>query len=166
MQVPRFSPRIFLIEMAPRPAPRSGCPGCPALPCLSPQTETMFAFIHIYNFLLKYMLGLLLILISKSWGCPPPLGVGHAFSRQWHMCKGWVYLFLPGFSSLYDAIHDGWRDEWMNGQVTWWKKLHKKRPRRPLLYIMLSWKILANNGNYLSCFFFFLSYVPRLLVGR
>ncbi len=38
MQVPRFSPRISLIEMAPRPAPRSGCPGRPALPCLSPQT--------------------------------------------------------------------------------------------------------------------------------
>ncbi len=26
MQVPRFSPRIFLIEMAPRLAPRNGCP--------------------------------------------------------------------------------------------------------------------------------------------
>jgi len=25
--------------MAPRPAPCSGCPGRPALPCLSPQTE-------------------------------------------------------------------------------------------------------------------------------
>jgi hypothetical protein len=31
MQVPRFSPRISLIEMAPRPVPRSGCPGRPAL---------------------------------------------------------------------------------------------------------------------------------------
>ncbi len=31
MQVPRFSPRISLIEMAPRAAPRSGCPGRPAL---------------------------------------------------------------------------------------------------------------------------------------
>ncbi len=39
MQVPRFSPRISLIEMAPRPAPRSGCPGRPALPCLSPQID-------------------------------------------------------------------------------------------------------------------------------
>jgi hypothetical protein len=38
MQVPRFSPRIFLIEMAPRAAPRSGCPGCPTLPYLSPHT--------------------------------------------------------------------------------------------------------------------------------
>jgi len=34
MQVPRFPPRISLIEMAPRPAPCSGCPGHPALPCL------------------------------------------------------------------------------------------------------------------------------------
>jgi hypothetical protein len=25
------------------------------------------------------MLGLLLILISKSWGCPPPPGLGMAF---------------------------------------------------------------------------------------
>ncbi len=33
MQVPRFSPRISLIEMAPRVAPRSGCPGRPTLPC-------------------------------------------------------------------------------------------------------------------------------------
>ncbi len=29
MQVPRFSPRISLIEMAPRAAPHSGCPGRP-----------------------------------------------------------------------------------------------------------------------------------------
>ncbi len=39
MQVPWFSPRISLIEMAPHPAPRSGCPGRLALPCLSPQTD-------------------------------------------------------------------------------------------------------------------------------
>ncbi len=38
MQVPRFSRRISLIEMAPCPVPHSGCPGRPALPCLSPQT--------------------------------------------------------------------------------------------------------------------------------
>jgi hypothetical protein len=36
MQVPQFSPRISLIEMAPRPAPRSSCPGRPALPCPCP----------------------------------------------------------------------------------------------------------------------------------
>jgi hypothetical protein len=35
MQVPQFSSRIFLIEMAPRVAPRSGCPGRPTLPYLS-----------------------------------------------------------------------------------------------------------------------------------
>jgi hypothetical protein len=33
MQVPRFSPRISLIEMAPRTAPRSGYPSRPAMPC-------------------------------------------------------------------------------------------------------------------------------------
>jgi hypothetical protein len=35
---------------------------------------------------------------------------GHAFSRQWHMRRAGRggYLFLPGFSSLYDAIH-GWK---------------------------------------------------------
>ncbi len=33
MQVPRFSPRISLIEMAPRPAPHSGCSSRPAPPC-------------------------------------------------------------------------------------------------------------------------------------
>jgi hypothetical protein len=31
MQVPQFSPRISLIEIAPRLAPRSGCPGRPTL---------------------------------------------------------------------------------------------------------------------------------------
>ncbi len=49
MQVSRFSPRISLIEMTHRPAPRSSCPGRPALPlpCLSPQTDTtMFALIY------------------------------------------------------------------------------------------------------------------------
>ncbi len=70
MQVPRFSPRISLIEMAPRAAPHSGCPGRPAMPCpvchqlhregavtgrifqalpnFCPhrQTDTMFAFIY------------------------------------------------------------------------------------------------------------------------
>ncbi len=44
MQVPRFSPRISLIEMAPHPAPSAAAlaaPPCPtpALPCLSPQTN-------------------------------------------------------------------------------------------------------------------------------
>jgi len=33
MRVPWFSPRISLIEMAPRPAPCSGCLGRLALPC-------------------------------------------------------------------------------------------------------------------------------------
>ncbi len=36
MQVPRFSPRISLIEMAPSAAPHSGYPGRPALPLPCP----------------------------------------------------------------------------------------------------------------------------------
>jgi len=56
-------------------------------------------------------------------GAPPlgPLGVGHAFQRQRHMRRGGGgHLFLPGFSSLYDAIH-GWMtrrmDEWTGHMV-------------------------------------------------
>jgi len=66
-----------------------------------------------------------LILISD------PHGAKHAFPKQRHMRRGGGYLFLPGFSSLYDAIH-GWMIGWMDG----WKKLHEKRPRRPLLYVI------------------------------
>jgi len=53
----------------------------------------------------------------KILGVHPPPRVGHAFLRQRHMCKG-GYLFLPGFSSLYDAIHGWIRDEWMDERVT------------------------------------------------
>jgi len=62
------------------------------------------------------MLGLLLRLISKFWGCPPAR-VGHALPRQGHMRRERGYLFLPGFSSLHDAIHE-WMTKWMDGQVT------------------------------------------------
>jgi hypothetical protein len=82
------------------------------------------------------------ILISKSWGCPP-LGAGHAFPRQQHMRwggEGGGYLFLSGFSSLYDAIHG-----WMMGQMDGWKKLHKKRSQRPSLYVM-RWHVMRHWG--------------------
>jgi hypothetical protein len=63
------------------------------------------------------MLGLLLILISKSWGCPPR-GLGMHFLDSDTCAEGGGYLFLPGFFSLYDAIH-GWMtrqmDGWMDG---------------------------------------------------
>jgi hypothetical protein len=42
---------------------------------------------------------------------------------------GGVNLFLPGFSSLYDAIHG-----WMTGRMDGWMK-KASRPRRPLLYV-------------------------------
>jgi len=93
--------------------------------------------IHIYNFLLKYMLGSLLILISKSWGCPPHPWAGHAFLRQRHMRRGeGGYLFMPGFSSLYDAIH-GWMmgrtDRWMDGSCD--EKSFTKNDHNVLYYM-------------------------------
>jgi hypothetical protein len=78
----------------------------------------------------KYMLGLLLILISKSWGHPPPPGTGHAFPRQRHMRRGGVIYFCQGFLPCMMPNMDGWWDGWMNG------KLHEKRPRRPLLCVI------------------------------
>jgi hypothetical protein len=39
------------------------------------------------------------------------------------------YLFLPGFSSPYDAIY-GWMTRRMDG------KLHKKQRQHPLLYVI------------------------------
>jgi hypothetical protein len=44
------------------------------------------------------------------------------------------YLFLPGFSSLYDAIH-----EWMMGRMDgWMEKASQKTTKRPLLYVIKS----------------------------
>jgi hypothetical protein len=83
----------------------------------------------------------------KILGVPPP-GTEHAFSRQRHMRKGGRYLFLSGFSSLYDAIHG-----WMTGRMDGWKKLHEKRPQRPLLYVMAklsSMNILYTMYNKIS----------------
>jgi len=64
----------------------------------------------------------------KILGVPPPPrpGPGMPFldSNTWAEGRG-VYLFLPGFSSLYDAIHG-----WMTGRTDGWtghvKKIHKK----------------------------------------
>jgi len=51
----------------------------------------------------------------KILGVPPP-GASHAFLRQQHMRRGGG-VFLPGFSSLYDAIH-GCMTGRMDGRVT------------------------------------------------
>ncbi len=58
-----------------------------------------------------------------------PLGPGMPFLDS-DTCAEGGYLFPPGFSSLYDAIH-GWMTGRMDG------KLHKKRPQHPLLYVTL-----------------------------
>jgi len=66
--------------------------------------------IHSYIFLLKYMLGLLLILISKSWACtphpphPPSLWARHAFHRQRQMHKregGAIFIFARVFFPIW-----------------------------------------------------------------
>jgi hypothetical protein len=54
------------------------------------------------------------LLVTREIATP---GAGHAFPRQRHMHKGGAYLFLPGFSSLYNAIHE-WKTGQMDGQVT------------------------------------------------
>jgi hypothetical protein len=71
---------------------------------------------------------------TPSWSCwvccwywyqnlgGAPLGLGMPFLDRRHMRRRGGYLFLPRFSSLYDAIH-GW-------------KFHKKRPQCPLLYVI------------------------------
>jgi hypothetical protein len=77
------------------------------------------------------MLGFVAILISKSWGCHPP-GLGMPFLNSDTCAEGVIY-FCQGFLPLYDAIHG-----WMTGQMDGWMdgKLHEKRPRHPLLYVI------------------------------
>jgi hypothetical protein len=46
----------------------------------------------------------------------PPLGLGMTFLDSDTCAEGGgVYLFMPGFSSLYDAIHG-----WMMGRMDGW----------------------------------------------
>jgi hypothetical protein len=69
--------------------------------------------------LLKYMLGLLLILISKSWGCPPPPSGQACLSYiATHAQKGrglFIYarVFFPVWCHPWmDDGTDGRTDEW------------------------------------------------------
>ncbi len=105
------------------------------------------------------MLGLLLILISKSWGAPPR-GLGMPFLRQGHMRRGvggWGdNLFLPDFLPCMMPSMYEWRDGRMDGRITWWKKLHGKRPRHPLLYVTTT----NIPNHYLPCM---KSHLPNLL---
>jgi hypothetical protein len=71
-----------------------------------------------------------LILISN------PLGLGMPFLDNDTCVKGGVIYFCQGFFSLYDAIH-GWMMGRMMEQMDGWKKLHEKRPRRHLLYVIM-----------------------------
>jgi hypothetical protein len=63
-----------------------------------------------------------------------PPGAGHAFPRQWHMRKegGGLFISVRVFFPYMMSSMNGWRDKWMDG----WKKLHKRWPWCPLLYII------------------------------
>jgi hypothetical protein len=77
----------------------------------------------------EYMLGLLLMLISKSWGCPP-LGSGMPFLDS-DTCVGGegVIYFCQGFLRCMMPSMDGWQDGWMDGWTGHvMKKLHDKWP--------------------------------------
>jgi hypothetical protein len=58
--------------------------------------------------------------VDIKWGAPP-LGPSMPFLDSDTCAEGGGYLFLPGFSSLYDAIH-GWMTGWMDG----WKASRKR----------------------------------------
>ncbi len=66
------------------------------------------------------MLGLLLILISKSWGCPPR--VGHAFPRQRHMPRGVGVGGVFISARVFLAIH-GWMTRRMDDETDGWMNL-------------------------------------------
>jgi hypothetical protein len=90
------------------------------------------------------------ILIYRNLGGAAPWG-GHAFPRQRHMRRRAGYLFLSGFSSMYDAIH-GWMTRWMDG---WMKKASQKTTRTSFTtcnycffshYWILSWTFIPIYG--------------------
>jgi hypothetical protein len=91
-----------------------------------------YVFVCLWALCEEYMLGLLLILISKSWGWPP-LGAWHAFPRPRHMRGGGLFIFVR-FSCMMPSM-DGCRDGWTSHMM---KKFHEKRPQRPLLYVILT----------------------------
>jgi hypothetical protein len=65
---------------------------------------------------IQVTMGLLLILISKSWGCLPPPGAGHAFPIQWHMRRGGGRLFISARV---------WCHPWMDDKTDGWKASQK-----------------------------------------
>jgi hypothetical protein len=79
--------------------------------------------------------------------------------------RGGVYLFLPGFSSLYDAIH-GWMTRWMDG---WMEKASQKTITTSFsLYVKeySSLKGLGPLGNNNSNRFIFISGLLKKIIQR
>ncbi len=73
------------------------------------------------------------------------------YNYKLHLQNLSIYHILPRFFSCMMPSMDEWRDGWIDGRVTWWKKLHEKWSRRPLLYVIYHMKIhLSNNTNNFS----------------
>jgi hypothetical protein len=68
------------------------------------------------------------ILISKSWGCLL-WGPGMPFLDSHTCAEGELFISVKVFFPV-------WCHPWMDDGTDGWKKLHKKRSRRPLLYVM------------------------------
>jgi hypothetical protein len=104
------------------------------------------------------MLGLLLILISKSWGCPP-LGPAMPFLDRDTCTEEGLFISARVFFPVWchpwlDDRTDEWMDdrtdEWMDDKTDEWMdgKLHKKWPRRPFLYVISTTSVSPERIQY------------------
>jgi hypothetical protein len=81
---------------------------------------------------------LFLVMIFVSMTCwPNPLIINTLrpsmpFLDNDTCTEGGLFIFCQDFFPCMMPSMDGWWDEWMDG----WKKLHEKRPRHPLLYVI------------------------------
>jgi hypothetical protein len=77
----------------------------------------------------KYVLGLLLILISKSWGCPP-LGLGMPFLDSDTCAKGGGVLFIS--ARVFFLV---WCHPWMDDGTDGWMESFTKNDHDVLYYM-------------------------------
>ncbi len=91
----------------------------------------------------KYMLGLLLILILKSWGCPPQPGM--PFLDSIPCAEGGLFISAR-------VSFPVWCHPWMYDRTNGWMdgKLHEIRPRRLLLYVITVSYGTGNNEKIVS----------------
>ncbi len=86
----------------------------------------------------KYMLGLLLILISKSWGCLPP-GPGMLFLDS-DTCAEGGGLFISAW-----VFFPVWCHPWMDDGMDWWKASWKTTTTS---FIICNWRACSSCRNH------------------